>query len=208
MTSSSTIGSVVKWRTARHSSSVGQGCSRRNRGRSLHQPGRDDRVLPPPAAVGVASDLVLRAGRLHHGRGARGVVRGRAAELELEAMDAAGTLALHERAPSRRAGRAGPPRTAAVGAEARHPAARAPAARRSGRTRPSTRRRAPPSPTAWPRRAPVHAPGNAGEIRHIAARTRRAPAHRSAARAPPRAPAGTSCPADMPRRSRPRRPRS
>ena len=97
MTSSSTIGSVVRSRTIRHSSSVGQGCSKSTRSRPFERARGDRRVLQAPAAVGVGDDHVAVLGRLQHRPHAGRVLARVGAELELEAPDALRPARAHVR---------------------------------------------------------------------------------------------------------------
>ena len=96
ITSSSTIGSDVTWRTARHSSRVGHGCSSRN---------RSDRAISRAAMIAswrrqppLASPITSSSGPVaasDRGRPSR-VVRRVGAQLQLEPVHAPGALARHE----------------------------------------------------------------------------------------------------------------
>ena len=54
-----------------HSSIVGHGCSKYRPGEVLHQPGRRDRIVETPPAVGVGDHEIVVAGRLDHWRARR-----------------------------------------------------------------------------------------------------------------------------------------
>ena len=159
MHSSSTIGSVVRWRTIRHSSSVGHGCSKKTRSRSSMRARDDDGVLQPPAAVRVGDDDVPGAGRLDDAARARGVLVRVGADLELEAVDALGAarrdVRRHLLAPRRAAprSRAGTVRQAAAEQLADGQRRRACRARPSRPCRSRSSRRRGPSARGPSRRA-------------------------------------------------------